>query len=108
MSEMNKVLIKPYNVVDHLDLPEMSVEEIPTDGDALEIKGELYYVCEFLPKNPAEGQKIGVIPLVVRNPAKVSNIENYIKCLSMAHRKVQFKNENGNCDLGSCNEMVIT
>lgn len=105
---MDKVLIKPYNVIDHIELPELSVDQLPTDGDPLEIKGELYYVCEFLPKNPIESQRIGVIPLVVRNPAKVSNIENYIKCLSMAHRKVQFRNENGKCDLGSCNEMVIT
>ena len=46
MLNMNKIVIKPFNVVDHTDLPEMSVDQIPTDGDPLEIKGELYYVCE--------------------------------------------------------------
>jgi hypothetical protein len=51
---------------------------------------------------------IGVIPLVVRNPSKVLNIESYIKCLSLAHRKVKFKNDKGTCGLDDCKEMIIT
>jgi len=50
---------------------------------------------------------IGVIPLVVRNPAKVLNIKDYIQCLSIAHRKVQFKNDKGICDLDNSSEMII-
>jgi len=105
---MNKVFIKPYNVIDNTDLPEMSVDQIPTDGDPIEINSEMYYVCEksFETKNGL--QKIGMIPLVVRNPLKVLNIKNYIHCLSIAQRKVQFKNEKGICDLDNCNEMIIT
>lgn len=34
----DKIVIKPYNVVDHTDLPEMSLDQIPTGGDQLEIK----------------------------------------------------------------------
>jgi hypothetical protein len=105
---MNKIVIKPFNVVDHIDLPEMSVDRIPTDGDPLEIKGELYYVCENKYKQHSDPPVIGVIPLVVKNPAKVLNIKNYIHCLSIAHRKVQFKNDKGICDLDNCNEMIIT
>jgi hypothetical protein len=104
---MNKI-IKPFNVIDHTDLPEMSVDQIPTDGDPLEIKGELYYVCEINYKQQSDPLVIGVIPLVVRNPAKVLNINNYIQCLSIAHRKVQFKNDKGICDLDNCNEMIIS
>ena len=105
---MNKVFIKPYNVIDNTDLPEMSVDQIPTDGDPIEINSEMYYVCEksFETKNGL--QKIGMIPLVVRNPLKVLNIKNYIHCLSIAQRKVQFKNEKGICDLDNCNEMIIS
>ncbi len=44
---MNKIVIKPFNVTDHTDLPEMSVDNIPEHGDPLEIKGELYFVCEI-------------------------------------------------------------
>ena len=105
---MKKVVIKPFNVIDQTELPEMAVDHIPADGDPLEIKGEMYYVCEEIHVQQVESPVIGVIPLVVRNPSKVLNIESYIKCLSLAHRKVQFKNKKGICDLGSCDEMVIT
>jgi len=49
-----------------------------------------------------------VIPLVVRNPSNVEDIDEYIKCLSIAHRRVQFKNKNGICDITNCDEMVIS
>lgn len=55
------------------------------DGDPLEIKGELYYVCENIHEQHSDPSAIGVIPLVVRNPAKVLNIKDYIQCLSLAH-----------------------
>jgi hypothetical protein len=105
---MKSVVIKPFNVIDNTDLPELSVKQMPTAGDPLEIKGEMYYVCETSEKMQTGPVEIGVIPLVVRNPAKVSNIAEYIKCLSIAHRKVQFKNENGSCDLNNCDEMIIS
>ena len=105
---MGKVKIKPFNVVDNTELPEMSVDQIPTDGDPLEINREIYYVCENNDQKKSEPGVIGVIPLVVRNPAKVENIETYIKCLSIAHRKVLFKNSKGICDLESCEEMIIS
>jgi|ERR1035437_523191 hypothetical protein len=105
---MNKMLIKPFNVVDQSELPEMSVDQVPTDGDPLEIKGELYYVCENIYNQQFDHPLIGVIPLVVRNPSKVSNIKEYIRCLSIAHRKILFKNANGICDIENCDEMIIS
>jgi len=105
---MNKVVIIPYDVVAHKDLPEMKVDQFPTDGDPLEIDGELYFVCEQKYKQQADPRMIGVIPLVVRNPANVLNIKKYIECLSIAHRKVQFKNDQGICDLDNCDEMIIS
>lgn len=105
---MGKVIIKPYNVVDQTDLPEITVDQIPTDGDPLEVDEELYFVCEKdnVPKD--DKAVIGVIPLVVRDPSKVLNIEKYIQCLSIAHRKVKFRNEKGFCDLKDCDEMIIS
>jgi hypothetical protein len=105
---MKKLAIKPHDVVSHADLPEVSVDQIPVDGDPIEIKGELYFVCEQNYKQQADNMVIGVIPLIVRNPSKVSNIKKYIECLSVAHRKVQFKNNTGTCDLDNCNEMIIS
>jgi hypothetical protein len=105
---MDKVVIIPINVIDHTQLPETTVSEIPTDGDPLEINGEMYYVCETVFKQQHDFLQIGVIPLVVRNPSKVLDIKNYIGCLSLAHRKVKFKNANGICDLDNCDEMVIS
>lgn len=103
---MDKIIITPYNVVDNTELPEMLVDQFPTDGDALEISGETYYVCQYV--QPFESPVIGVIPLVVRNPSRISNIKDYIECLSIAHRRVLFKNSKGICDLENCDEMIIT
>lgn len=105
---MKKIIIKPYNIVDNTDLPELSVDQIPADGDPLEINKELYYVCKNTLDSSTDHQKIDVIPLVVRNPSKVANIKEYIRCLSIAHRRVLFKNANGICDLENCDEMIIT
>jgi hypothetical protein len=105
---MEKLVIRPFNVIDKSELPEISVNKIPTDGDPLEIDRELYYVCENIFSQQTDLPRIGVIPLVVRNPSKISNIKEYIECLSIAHRKVQFRNKNGICDLENCDEMVIT
>ena len=106
---MNKLVIKPFNVVDQCHLAEMSVEKMPTDGDPFEIQGEIYYVCEKISDQQTDSIEIGVIPLVVRDPANVSNIKEYIHCLSIAHRKVMFKNDKGGCcDLESCDEMIIS
>jgi hypothetical protein len=105
---MNRLVIKPYNVVEHINLPEISIDKIPTDGDPLEINGELYFVCAQNIEEQTDNPMIGVIPLIVRNPANVKNIEKYINCLSIAHRKVQFKNDKGICDLDNCDEMIIS
>ena len=104
---MNKATIKPFNVVDNTPLPEIDVDNIPAEGDPLEIDKELYFVCESDENPQSDSATIGVIPLV-RNPARVSNIESYIRCLSIAHRKVLFKNASGICDIDNCDEMIIT
>jgi hypothetical protein len=105
---MSKLKIKPFNVVDHADLPEMTVSRLPVEGDPLEIDREVYYVCETKGKKKDGPQEIGVIPLVVKNPTKVQNIKSYINCLSIAHRRIQFRKRNNICDLNDCDEMIIT
>ena len=49
-----------------------------------------------------------IVIRVVRNPRDVTNIRDYIQCLSLAHRKVQFKNDKGICDLDNCDEMIVS
>lgn len=105
---MSKVNIKPYNVIDHTDLPLITVDRIPVAGDPLEIEREMYYVCETEFKEKGGLLEIGVIPLIVRNPDKVVNIEGYVKCLSIAHRRVQYRKNNNICDLNDCDEMIIS
>ena len=105
---MSKVKIKPFNVIDNTDLPEITVDQIPVDGDPIEIDREMYYVCETRYKDNYGFQEIGVIPLVVKNPAKVVNIDSYIKCLSIAHRRIQFRKNNNICDFNDCDEMIIS
>jgi hypothetical protein len=104
---MDKVVLKPFNVIDDSELPEIFVDVIPTDGDPIEIDKELYYVCEKIHDKKFDHPRIGVIPLVVRNPASIVNINEYIDCLTIAHRKVLFKNANGECGLENCDEMIV-
>lgn len=105
---MEKIVIKPFNVLDETPLPEVTVEKTLTGGDSLEIDGEMFFVCELINRIYPDPAAIGVIPLIVRNPSKVRNIQQYIECLSIAHRKVLFKNSKGICDLENCDEMIIT
>lgn len=105
---MSKVKIRPINVVDHTELPAIMVDQIPVEGDPLEIDREMYYACETNYQEKDGIREIGVIPLVVKNPAKVKNIESYIKCLSTAKRRIQYRKENNICDLSDCDEMVIS
>jgi hypothetical protein len=105
---MSKVKIKPFNVVDHTNLPEMTVDQVPVDGDPIEIDREMYYVCGAQRIEKDGFQEIGVIPLVVRNPNKVVNINNYIKCLLIAHRRIEYRKKNNICDLSDCDEMIIS
>jgi hypothetical protein len=105
---MSKVKIIPFNVIDQTNLPEITVDRLPVDGDPLEIDREMYYVCETKCKENNGLQKIGVIPLVVKNPTKVQNIKSYIDCLSIAHRRIQFRKNNNICDLNDCDEMIIS
>lgn len=104
---MNQISIKPFDVITNSYLPEMTVDRLPADGDPFEINGELYFVCEQVPRE-SDASTVGVIPLIVKNPARIANINQYIKCLSMAHRRVRFKNSMGPCDLENCDEMIIT
>ena len=105
---MRKVKIKPFNVVDHTDLPEIKLDRLPADGDPIEIEGEMYYACETTNQETDGVRKIGVIPLVVKNPDKVVNINSYIKCLSIAQRRIQYRKKNNICDLNDCDEMIIS
>ena len=105
---MSKVKIKPFNVIENTYLPEITVNQFPDDGDPIEIDREMYYVCETKCKEKDGFQEIGVIPLVVKNPAKVVNINSYIKCLSIAHRRLQFMKDKEICDLDNCDEMIIS
>ena len=101
------MIIKPFNVIDHNSLPEITVDKLPVNGDPLEIEREMYFVCAAN-LNQMDEQKIGVIPLVVRNPATVNNIDGYIKCLTIAQRRIQFRKANNICDFNDCDEMVIS
>ncbi len=99
--------IKPFNVIDHTSLPVITVDKLPVNGDPLEIERETYFVCEANLKEMDE-EKIGVIPLVVKNPAKVDSIDVYIKCLTIAQRRIKFRKANNICDFNDCDEMVIS
>lgn len=105
---MDKINVKPIDVVDNTTLPAVTMDQIPSEGDPLEINGEIYYVCEKDLGNDNGVQSIGVIPLVVKNPANVRNIQSYINCLSIANRRVSFRKGNNSCTFEDCDEMIVS
>lgn len=102
-----RMKIKPFNVIDYSPLPEMEVDILPEGGDPVEIDGEIYFVCDTN-INELDKQAIEVIPLVVKNPTGVENIHDYVKCLTIAQRRIQFRKANNICDIYDCDEMVIS
>lgn len=88
------ITIKPFNVIDRNELPEIKVDRLPVDGDPLEIDREMYFVCETNSQQKEGFRKIGVIPLVIKNPKKVENIESYLRYLSIAQRRIQYRDNN--------------
>ena len=86
--------LRPYNVIDRNELPEVTVNKIPVSGDPLEINSEMYFVCETSKMEKDGFRKIGVIPLVVKNLKKVENVESYMRYLSIAHRRIQLIDNN--------------
>lgn len=105
---MSKIAIHPFNVVDNTSLPGIMVDKVPGEGDPVEINKEMYFVCEKDYGQEDGIQKIGVIPLVVRNPSKISNIRSYLDCLSIAKRRIEFRKGEETCDLDNCDEMIIS
>lgn len=83
--------IKPFNIIDRTELPEVTTENLPVAGDPLEIENEMYYVCETECREKDELRKVGVIPLVLKNPNRVENMGIYYKYLSIAIRRMQYR-----------------
>jgi hypothetical protein len=100
--------VKVFDLVEKIELPSVMVNDCPEDGDPLEINHELYYVCERDCTPKGDISSVGVIPLVVKNPKKVENIDTYLNCLSIAHRRVLFRKEGKACAFDDCDEMVIS
>lgn len=101
-----ETVLKLYDVVTDADLPDMSVSELPSDGDPLEISGELYFVCERDYTRP-DIPVIGVMPLIVKNASGITNMDQYVKCLSKAHRRVQGKDKADGSTQENSEEIII-
>ena len=86
--------LRPFNIIDRNELPEITVSRIPVSGDPMEINSEMYFVCETNKIEKDGFLKIGVIPLVVKNLKKVENVESYLRYLSIAHRRIQYIDDN--------------
>ena len=86
--------LRPFNIIDRNELPEVTVNRIPVSGDPLEINSEMYFVCETNKMEKDGIRKVGVIPLVVKNLKKVENVESYMRNLSIAHRRIQLIDNN--------------
>jgi len=84
------ITIKPFNVIDRNELPEVTVDRIPVDGDPLEIDREMYFVCETNHQVVEGRQAVRVIPLVIKNTNEIKNMESYLQSLHVALRRMQY------------------
>lgn len=84
-----KFTIKPFNVIDRAALNEVSVDRVPVIGDPLEVNSTMYLICDIHTNLSADGQSVGVIPIVYKTDNKVFNTENYIESLYVALRRMQ-------------------
>ncbi len=99
--------IRFFNVVDNKPLPEISSGHVFLEGDPVEINGEMYYVCEVRGSQEDGSREMGLIPLVVRDPLKLKNINSYISCLKTAKRRLEFRKDHNICESDECDEMII-
>jgi hypothetical protein len=81
--------IEPFNVIDRTELPEVTVDHIPVNGDPLEIDSQMYFVCETKNQVTDGRQPVGVIPLVIKNTTEIKSIESYLESLYVALRRMQ-------------------
>jgi len=81
--------IKPFNVIDRTELPEVTVDRVLVNGDPLEIDSQMYFVCETKNQVTDSRQPVGVIPLVIKNVTKIKNIECYLESLHVALRRMK-------------------
>ena len=83
------ITIRPFNVIDRTHLPELTVYSVPVNGDPLEIDSQMYFVCETKNQVTDGRQTVGVIPLVIKDVAKIISIESYLESLHVALRRMQ-------------------
>lgn len=100
--------IRIFNVIDNISIAVSDFDILPEVGDPIEIDHEMYYVCEKECITEEDCDAIGVIPLIVRNPNRIKNIDNYLKCLTLAQRRIKFMNGQKECDLDDCSEIIIS
>jgi hypothetical protein len=81
--------IKPFNVIDRTELPEVTVNRVLVNGDPLEIDSQMYFVCETKNQVTDGRQPVGVIPLVIKNVTKIKNMECYLESLHAALRRMK-------------------
>lgn len=83
------LIIKPFNIIDRTELPEVTVDYVPVNGDPLEIDSQMYFVCDTKNQVTNGRQPVGVIPLVIKNVTKIKNIESYMESLHVALRRMK-------------------
>ena len=83
------ITIKPFNVIDRTELPEVTVDSVPVNGDPLEIDSQMYFICETKNQVANGRQSVGVIPLVIKNTTKIKSMESYLESLHVALRRMQ-------------------
>ena len=83
------ITIRPFNVIDRTELPEVTVDSVPVNGDQLEIDSQMYFICETKNQLADGRQTVGVIPLVIKNTTKIKSMESYLESLHVALRRMQ-------------------
>ncbi|MDX9726225.1 MAG: hypothetical protein RBT38_07555 [Bacteroidales bacterium] len=76
--------IRPFDVIDRTELPEVKVDQIPSSGDSLVIDSQVWFVCDIDDRGRDNSNIVKVIPGVIRYHSDAGSPGNYLESLSAA------------------------
>lgn len=85
-----QITIRPFNVVDRTELPEVKVDQFPVNGDSLVIDSQVYFVSGTDDRGRESNNVIKVIPGVIRYHSNGRIPGSYLESLSAAISRMQY------------------
>ncbi len=83
------ITVIPFNIIDRTELPSVRLDQVPVNGDTMEINSQIYYVCDTDDVKYDHYQTVRVIPGIIGNTFKGAVSGSYFESLSAAITRLQ-------------------